>query len=337
MAKQPLVSVIIVFHNMEREALRTLFSLSKEYQKESLLVDYEVIAIDCGHYPSLTEEQVKSFGHHFRLIRTSQNPSPAVAINTAARKAIGKYLTICIDGARIWSPGIISETCKVLANSPDAVVATPAFHLGNEIQNISMSKGYNQVTEDRMLENLGWETDGYKLFRAACPDGSSANGWFLPLHESNCITLPRTLFEEIRGYDERFSSPGGGLVNLDFFSRICLLKDEIHILTGEGTFHQFHGGVSTNIPPEQHPWEIFHLEYRTLTGKEYVAPRYRAVFQGIPNVESGWMLQYSYDQISAKMNTLDETNHRLNKILDSKKDTRFIKTIINRIRKNKWK
>jgi glycosyltransferase involved in cell wall biosynthesis len=298
-----LLSVIIVFHNMKREAPRTLFSLSSAYQNKVDLVDYEVIAIDCGLQPSLTEEQVKSFGQKFRLIRTSQTPSPAAAINEAARKALGQYLTICIDGARIWSPGIIAETCAALAKSPDAVVATSSFHLGHEIQNISMSKGYNQPTEDSMLENLGWETDGYKLFQVACPAGSSRNGWFLPLNESNCITLSRTLFKEIKGYDERFSSPGGGLVNIDFFARVCLLKNEIHILIGEGTFHQIHGGVSTNVPMELHPWKTFHQEYIKLVGKEYVAPKYRAVFQGVPNIESGWMLQYSYDHITGILST----------------------------------
>jgi hypothetical protein len=297
MKKKPLISVIVVFFNMAREAPRTLFSLSSGYQQGASAEDYEVIAVDCGSETPLGMDQVSKYGSNFRLIRTDPAPSPARAINKAAREAQGHYLTICIDGARIWSPGIIAETCTIIRDRPDSVIATPAFHLGHEMQNISISRGYNQEVEDRLLQEIGWETDGYRLFQISSLDGSSQNGWFLPLQESNCITVPASLFNRVEGYDERFSSPGGGLVNLDFFDKVCRENRLIYILTSEGTFHQFHGGVSTNIPLEQHPWKIFCDEYEQLFSREYVVPDYCPVFWGLPRAEAGWMLQYSFDKV----------------------------------------
>ena len=297
MKQKPLISVIVVFFNMAREAPRTLFSLTPGYQKGSNPEDYEVIAVDCGSGIPLIQDQISLYESNFRLVRTEPAPSPARAINSAAKEARGQYLTICIDGARIWSPGIMAETCAILKEKPDAVIATPAFHIGHEMQNISVSKGYSQEVEDRLLQESGWETDGYRLFQISSLDGSSQNGWFLPLQESNCITVSAKLFDKIGGYNERFSSPGGGLVNLDFFKNVCSENKLIHILASEGTFHQFHGGVSTNTPLEQHPWKIFCEEYEQLFNQSYAVPDYDPVFWGLPRAESGWMLQYSFDKV----------------------------------------
>ena len=58
--------------------------------------------------------------------------------------------------------------------------------------------------------------------------------------------MPRQLFDELAGFDERFTSPGGGLVNLDFYQRALALKDvQLVTLLGEASFHQVHGGATT--------------------------------------------------------------------------------------------
>lgn len=329
MKPKPLLSVIIVFFNMAREAHRTLFSLTPGYQKGSNPEDYEVIAVDCGSRIPLIQDQISRYGSNFRLVRTEPAPSPARAINSAAKEARGQYLTICIDGARIWSPGIMAETCAILKEKPDAVIATPAFHIGHEMQNISVSKGYSQEVEDRLLQESGWETDGYRLFQISSLDGSSQNGWFLPLQESNCITVPAKLFDKIGGYNERFSSPGGGLVNLDFFNSVCSENRLIHILASEGTFHQFHGGVSTNIPLEQHPWKIFCEEYEQLFNRSYAVPDYDPVFWGLPRAESGWMLQYSFEKVRSVLRAQGDNIKTLEGIVSDFQDV--VKILQNEI------
>ena len=45
---KPGVSVIVVVFNIPREAPRTLYSLSAEYQRDIAADDYEVIVVDDG-------------------------------------------------------------------------------------------------------------------------------------------------------------------------------------------------------------------------------------------------------------------------------------------------
>lgn len=52
MKKNPQVSVVVVVHNMQREAERTLYSLSAEYQRDIDPEDYEIIVVDNGSNPA---------------------------------------------------------------------------------------------------------------------------------------------------------------------------------------------------------------------------------------------------------------------------------------------
>lgn len=293
---------------MSREAPRTLYTLTSQYQKNSEFIDYEVIVLDCGSVIPLSENMLSNYGPNFRLIRFDPSPSPAKAINMAVKECKGTYVTICIDGARMWSPGILSETLAILEKQPEAIVSTLSFHLGAEIQNEAIEKGYNQQQEDLLLEKINWKKNGYLLFEISVPDPSCANGWFLPNAESNCLTLSKKQFYNVGGMDERFNSPGGGLVNLDFFYKICLKEADIYILLGEGTFHQFHGGVSTNVSVSDHPWSIFNDEYRMIHGKDYTFPEYKPVFAGLLNSNTLSMLQYSYGKITQKLTMIEEAN-----------------------------
>jgi osmoprotectant transport system permease protein len=53
----------------------------------------------------------------------------------------------------------------------------------------------------------------------------------------------------------------------------------VHLL-GEGTFHQFHGGVATNVPAASHPFPIFHEEYVRLRGEPFAPPTALPVILG---------------------------------------------------------
>ena len=276
----PPLSLIVVFHAMAREAPRTLSTLSAAYQRGVTSADYEVIAVDAGSASPLSADLVSRQGPNFRLLRTPPAPSPAAAVNLAARAATGQAIALCIDGARMLSPGIVAGMLSGLRMFADPVVATLAWHLGPKGQNESILEGYDQDQEDRLLATVDWRTDGYELFRVAALAASSAGGWFAPLNESNCLAVSRSAWEELGGLDERFQSPGGGLVNLDFYRRACDRASELVILLGEGTFHQVHGGVATNVPPERHPWRAFHDEYLAIRGAAFAAPAREAVYVG---------------------------------------------------------
>jgi hypothetical protein len=142
--------------------------------------------------------------------------------------------------------------------------------------------GYDQNEEDRLLDGVDWTRDGYRLFAISAFAGSSELGWFAPIAESNALFLTRDLWAELGGYDERFRSPGGGLVNLDTYVRACALPDsQLIMLLGEGTFHQVHGGVATNASSS--PWAEFHDDYVRIRGGPFVRPDAAPLFVGSVN------------------------------------------------------
>jgi glycosyltransferase involved in cell wall biosynthesis len=298
MMKPPGLSVIVAFYNMSREVPRTLFSLSPGYQKKVDHSDYEVLVVDCGSVVPLKEDMVKSFGPNFRLLRFPPAPSPARAINRAVEQSRGNLVTICIDGARILSPGILSHTLAAYRAYHQPVVATLGFHLGPKIQNESLTEGYNQEKEDALLNSVDWKADGYELFNISVLAASSRNGWFLPISESNCLTLSRDDFATLGGLNERFTSPGGGLVNLDFYKEACGLPRDLVVLLGEGSFHQFHGGVATNVPPGRHPVKSFLAEYLDIRGVDYSPPVKVPVFMGSVPAQATRFLAHSITSLN---------------------------------------
>ena len=297
MADRPLLSVIVVFFNMRREAPRTLHSLGRAYQRRTDDIDYEVIAVDNGSSEPLTKEFVNGLDAEFRYFYLdTDSVSPAGAIQLGASQARGRFIAVCVDGARMCSPGIIHYTALATRLSQSPIVATLAWHLGEKLQNESMLEGYTQTVEDELLASVEWRDDGYRLFEISCFAGSSANGWFLPFDESNFLTVSRPMFDTLGGFDVGFQSPGGGLANHDYFKRACELPgSELIVLLGEGTFHMFHGGTATNVPMNEHPWERFAAEYQQLRRGPYQAPRKPALYLGSFPSETFPFLEHSMD------------------------------------------
>jgi glycosyltransferase involved in cell wall biosynthesis len=278
--RKPLISVVIAARNMERELPRTLYTLRASYQSGVVESDYEVVVVDCGSTVPVQPESLNEHGGNFRLLRFDDSPSPARSLNQAVRGCSSEIVMLCIDGARMLSPGILRFALEAFKARQNPVVATLAWHLGPKFQGISMFEGYNQIVEDGLLESIDWRADGYELFRTSSFAGSSAQGWLLPIGESNCLAVRRGAFDRLGGFDERFQSPGGGLVNLDFYKRACEEIGDLVVLLGEGTFHQFHGGVSTNISLEHPNRQRFLREYIELKGYEYIRPATKASYLG---------------------------------------------------------
>ena len=266
------LSIIIVFHDMQREAARTLYSLSAAHQRGVTAQDYEIIAIDNGSALPLTAEFVKGFGANLRLIRhETVGVSPVDAINTGVAAAQGDAVAVIVDGARMASPGIVARTIAALTLADRPLVFARSWHLGPDVQNKTVPAGYDQRVEDALLEAADWRKDGYALFAISVLAQSSAGGFLGPVpSEFSWVALPRDMFDALGGFDARFISPGGGLVNHDFRNRALALPGTVAVqILGEGVFHQVHGGVATNVPMDRHPMNYFLAEYQALKGKAY--------------------------------------------------------------------
>jgi hypothetical protein len=255
------VSVVVVVHNIPREAPRTLLSLSRRYQRHIDAADYEVIVVDNGSNPPVDRPAVESLGDNFHLIRIDPAPpSPAHAFNRGLAEARGEVIGAMIDGARMVTPGLLHFARHGARLYDKPVVATLGWYLGHDFQSWAMRAGYDKTREDALLASIDWPQDGYRLFEVATLDESSVDGWLFPISESNALFMCRDMWAALGGLDERFNAPGGGLLNFDTFHRALELPGaELVVLLGEATFHQLHGGVATNAPVERYaenaaPW-----------------------------------------------------------------------------------
>jgi cephalosporin hydroxylase len=247
------LSVVPVFYNMRREAARTLQSLARSYQRGVEDLGYEVLVIDNGSDPDqrLSRDFVASFGSEFRLldIDGDAHASPTVALNSGIAAARGDALALMIDGAHVLTPGVLHFGMKALDAYAPAVVATQQWYVGPGQQGDAQQVGYDQRVEDRLFEGIEWPIDGYRLFEIGHFIGD--RDWFDGIVESNCLFVPRKLLEQLGGFDETFSMPGGGYANLDLFERLALSPGiAAASILGEGTFHQIHGGTTTNVADE---------------------------------------------------------------------------------------
>lgn len=277
---RPALSIVVVTYNMSREAPRTLRSLSPSYQHGVGPDDYEVIVVDNGSDVPFTSDQLDAIAPNFRLhAMVDPGPSPAAAANVGVSLARADSVGVILDGARIVTPGVVAGALRGLRLHGRAVISTLAWHLGPDHQSRSILHGYDQRTEDALLDRIDWPEDGYRMFEIAALAGSNPRGWFGPVNESCCFFMRRALYDELDGYDERFDLPGGGFVNLDFFARVCGLQDtQLVILLGEGSFHQIHGGIASNatagVPKE------FAEQYTHLRGAPFMMPGKEAVYLG---------------------------------------------------------
>jgi glycosyltransferase involved in cell wall biosynthesis len=280
--RQPELSIVIAAYNMARELPRTVYSLSRSYQRGIDNLKYEIVVVDNGSPVPIDRVAIEAIAPEVRVMYTDgYSASPAKAVNSAVGSTSGHYVCVVLDGARLVTPGVLALARAALALDEIALVTTFAWHLGPQHQTLSQQSGYSAAVEDDLLKSIDWPGNGYRLFEIAALAYANPLGWFGTVNESCCTFLSRESFVGLGGYDESFTSPGGGYVNLDFFSRASeRSKTGLIVLLGEGSFHQIHGGVATNaIDPGKIDPE-FRSEYERVRGRPYVAPSVDPLYIG---------------------------------------------------------
>lgn len=268
------LSVILIAYDMAREIPRTLQSLSRQYQEDAAELEYEVLLVDNGSPQPLDPLSWDGIDVPVRLLRPeTAQPSPAEAINLAVKEASGEIICLMIDGAHLLTPGVFKLALSAFGAFDDAVVGVRYFYVGPDEQPVSIGEGYDKAEEDRLLASIEWPANGYGLFDIGSPLRLGANSihWFNRMFESNCLFLRRELFLEMGGADERFDLPGGGFLNLDIYKRAQDCDGVVPVqLAGEGSFHQLHGGTTTNANAEQRERRLaeYREQYRSLRGEQ---------------------------------------------------------------------
>lgn len=264
-SNKPLLSIIVVAYEMSQQLANTLFTLSAAYQRGVSEQDYEVIVVENSSDDNFDESLLPALGnnfHFYRRLETSSTPVPAV--NFGFDKCKGDTIGLMIDGARMVTPRVVQYVLMSQRISNNFLTVVPGYHLGDQAQHLNVSHGYDEAAEERLLDSTNWRSDGYELFSVSDISGANPNGYLQPIMECNCMFAPAESFKKIGYADERFNLRGGGAINLHMFRSLGLLKgSEYFVIPGEGSFHQYHGGVTTSEYDgldEEHRWHSDQLQ-----------------------------------------------------------------------------
>lgn len=272
----PRLSIIVVAFDMARELPRTVQSLLSPYQTDIASGEVEIIIADNGSTDPVRRDWFAPDAPVTVIRVEDGGASPCVAINRAARMAGADAIAVAVDGARMASPGLVRAALEAIRIHPDAFVATLGFHLGPKVQQISVSEGYTRAVEDRLLSDIGWPEDGYRLFEVCALGESYADGVLRSPPETTFFVMNRARFLRLGGFNEGFRALGGGFANYEVFERMTA-DTPLIMLVGEGTFHQLHygattqeGGIRRKLPGEEEALaQTYHRDFEAAVGRPY--------------------------------------------------------------------
>jgi hypothetical protein len=244
----PELSIIVIGYRMSRQLANTLYTLSTDYQREVSSDDYEVIVVENSSDDNIDERLLTGLGGNFHFFRREESgQSPVPAVNFAFSRCRGRTIGLVIDGARMVTPRVIRYALLASRMSAGALTVVPGYLLGEQSQELNVSSGYDERAEQALLDSIDWRADGYRLFSVASLSKANRNGYLQPMMECNCLFAAAERFARIGYADARFDLRGGGAINLHIYRSLGLLPDtQLVVLPGEGSFHQYHGGVTTS-------------------------------------------------------------------------------------------
>lgn len=288
----PKLSVVVVCYEMPRQIENTLRSLLPPYQRDIALEEYEIILVDNGSSRML-HEQVQKLSQNLRYVYLpphEASSNPAAALNHGVALARGELLCLMIDGARLLTPGALAWGRRLMKLRSETLVEVRGWHLGPKFQPESVAEGYDEKAEKELLDGIRWPENGYRLFEISAISAQTRYGLSAPTGESNCLFMAHDFFVRLGGMDERSSTPGGGLVNLDFFGRAVTAATTVFTMLGEGTFHQVHGGAATGLVSAALSEAVEQWRKESAQLGHVIAPEYQFILAGhLPGEFASWL------------------------------------------------
>ncbi|WP_440467748.1 glycosyltransferase family 2 protein [Pseudomonas sp. YH-1] len=301
--RAPRLSVVVIVYKMPEQADKTLYSLSPAYQHGVNERDYEVIVVE-NHSDSLLgrERATQHAGNVRYFHRNETERTPVHAINFGASQARGSHIAIMIDGARMLSPGVLRHALDAFRLDAEAAVSVPGYHIGHKLQQVAVNEGYNEDAEQVLLHGIEWPSNGYRLFDIAVLSGSCQGGFFQANYESNFIGMSMRKWKALGGVNPRYNDFGGGNANLDLYKRLLEYPNTpFYLLYSEGSFHQFHGGVTTGTLREERErvYKLLDEQDKQIRGDNRTPPSVRPILLGSAHPHIFRFLNHSLSRVQA--------------------------------------
>ena len=286
---------------MREQLLNTLYSVSATYQRNISSDDYEVIVVENRSSNTLSEDDIRALPDNFRyFLHDRVFPSPASAINFGIDKAGSDFIGLMIDGAHLLSPSVMQYAIMGYQMDSEAFIVVPVYHLGEQEQHISVSNGYSVERQNELLAGADWKNHGYNLFQISTLCQANPRGVFAPIMESNCYFASKSAFAEIGFADESFQQPGGGGLNLHITRKLGTRDGSAYmILASEGSFHQYHGGVTSNKNREDYV-DDFYAELQSHWNNQYRFLQRNPIVLGAINSAAITTLMESCDKMQKR-------------------------------------
>lgn len=257
------LSIVIGAYELKHQIKKTIVSVLGAI-REASIKDVEVVIADNSKRNNV-RNALEEAKERVTVVECGMDDAPIhAAINKVAENTTGEYLCIMIDGARIWSPGVVRKWERI--KSTNTVVHVPNYQLGKSHQMYKEQTGYNHEAEERILETIGWPIiKTRQLIEHSWCEVHAGCG--PKIFESNCLFVSRTLWDAVGGFDTAFRRKDGGFASADLLNRLITEGGNLRIISTEGTFHQLHDGSTTTNPDQtRRAVKEMTIEYKGIRG-----------------------------------------------------------------------
>lgn len=229
------VSAVIPAYNAAKHLPETLASV----REQSRPVD-EIVVVDDGSDDD-TARVARS--HGVRVVEHESNRGVSAARNTGIRAARNDWVAL-LDADDLWKPEKTARQVEIARSLPDArVIFSDEEHVrdGDVLlpRFLGQHEPYRRVSKTRVGDSA------YRLDRASFGRALFPGNCLKP----STLLLHRELFDQVGGFDERFTAPDsaiGTCEDQDFALRLTVHADPVVVEEPLVTYRRREGSLSSN-------------------------------------------------------------------------------------------